>query len=55
MNSKKATQFATTGNTAAEIIYHRADSEMPYIGLTTWKMHHRVKYYRVIAQLLRII
>lgn len=29
--------FATTGNTAAEIIYHRADSEVPYMGLTTWK------------------
>ena len=29
--------FATTGHTAAEIIYNRADSEMPYMGLTTWK------------------
>lgn len=27
--------FATTGQTAAEIIYNRADSEMPYMGLTT--------------------
>jgi hypothetical protein len=29
--------FATTGQTAAEIIYNRADSEQPYMGLTTWK------------------
>lgn len=29
--------FATTGNTAAEIIYNRVDSEIPYMGLTTWK------------------
>ena len=29
--------FATTGNTAAEIIYNRADSELPHMGLTTWK------------------
>ena len=35
--------FATTGNTAAEIIYHRDDSEMTYMGLATWKKHHKVK------------
>lgn len=29
--------FATTGKTAAEIIYQRADSEKPFMGLTTWK------------------
>ena len=29
--------FATTGKTAAEIVYSRADSEKPYMGLTTWK------------------
>jgi hypothetical protein len=29
--------FATTGQTAAEIIYGRADSEQPTMGLTTWK------------------
>ncbi len=29
--------FATTGNTAAEIVYRRADSEKPFMGLTTWK------------------
>lgn len=29
--------FATTGSTAAEIIYNRADSELPHMGLTTWK------------------
>ncbi len=29
--------FATTGKTAAEIIYERVDSNKPFIGLTTWK------------------
>jgi hypothetical protein len=29
--------FATTGNTAAEIVYQRADSDKPFMGLTTWK------------------
>ncbi len=29
--------FAVTGNTAAEIIHNRADSEKPFMGLTTWK------------------
>ena len=29
--------FATTGNTASEIIYNRVDSEILYMGLTTWK------------------
>lgn len=29
--------FAITGQTAAEIIYDRADSEKPFMGLTTWK------------------
>ncbi len=29
--------FAVTGETAAEIIYNRADSENPFMGLTTWK------------------
>ena len=29
--------YATTGKTAAEIIYNRVDSEIPYMGLTTWK------------------
>ncbi|MDN3506772.1 MAG: virulence RhuM family protein [Simkaniaceae bacterium] len=29
--------FATTGKTAAEIIYQRANSEKPFMGLTTWK------------------
>ena len=46
-NSKKTLEFfkivqnkmhyAITGETAAEIIYTRADSEKPYMGLTTWK------------------
>jgi hypothetical protein len=29
--------FASTGKTAAEIIYERADSNKPFMGLTTWK------------------
>ena len=29
--------FAVTGKTAAELIYERADSEKPGMGLTTWK------------------
>jgi hypothetical protein len=29
--------FATTGKTAAEIIYERVDSDKPFMGLTTWK------------------
>jgi len=29
--------FAVTGRTAAELIYERADSEKPAMGLTTWK------------------
>lgn len=29
--------YAVTGNTAAEIIYNRVDSEKDYMGLTNWK------------------
>ena len=29
--------YAVTGQTAAEIIYNRADAELPTMGLTTWK------------------
>ena len=29
--------FAITGSTAAEIIYHKANSKKEYMGLTTWK------------------
>ena len=29
--------FAITGNTAAEIIYHKADADKTQMGLTTWK------------------
>ena len=29
--------YAVTGQTAAEIVYERADSKKPYMGLTTWK------------------
>ena len=38
--------FATTSHTVAEIIYNRADSQMPYMGLTTWKnAAGSVRYY----------
>jgi len=29
--------WAVTGQTAAEIIHHRADAAKPNMGLTTWK------------------
>lgn len=29
--------FAVTGHTAAEIVYNRADSKKPFMGMTTWK------------------
>ena len=29
--------YAITGNTAAEIIYHKADADKNQMGLTTWK------------------
>ena len=29
--------FAIVGNTAAEIVYEKADSNKPYMGLTSWK------------------
>jgi hypothetical protein len=29
--------FAITGNTAAEIIYNKADKDKPFMGLSTWK------------------
>lgn len=29
--------YAVTHQTAAEIVYHRCDSEKPYMGLTSWK------------------
>ena len=29
--------FSSTGHTAAEIVYGRADAEKPFMGLTTWK------------------
>ena len=35
--------FATTGKTAAEIVHERADSEKPFMGLTTWKNAPRGK------------
>ena len=33
--------FAVHGNTAAEVIYNRANAEQKHMGLTTWKYQHR--------------
>lgn len=38
--------FAITGETAAEIIYNRADSNKPYMGLTTWNGSPKDKIMR---------
>ena len=52
-NVQNKLHFAVTGNTAAEIIYNRADSEQPNMGLTSWegspegKIH---KYDVVVAK-----
>jgi hypothetical protein len=35
--------FASAGKTAAEIVFERADSTMPHMGLTTWKNSPRGK------------
>ena len=35
--------FASTGQTAAEIVHGRADAEKPFMGLTTWKNAPRGK------------
>ena len=35
--------FANAGKTAAEIVFERADSTMPHMGLTTWKNSPRGK------------
>ena len=36
-NVQNKLHFAITGNTAAEIIYYRVDSEQPNMGLTSWE------------------
>ena len=38
--------FAITGETAAEIIYNRANSDKPYMGLTNWKGSPKDKIMR---------
>jgi hypothetical protein len=43
--------FATTGKTAAEIVHERADSEKPYMGLTTWKNPPRARCSRAMLRL----
>ncbi|MCE5264754.1 MAG: virulence RhuM family protein [Deltaproteobacteria bacterium] len=36
VKSQRATQFRIHGQTAAEVIYHRADAAKPHMGMTTW-------------------
>ena len=38
--------FAVSGNTAAEIIYERADSQKDFMGLTSWKNSPNGKIYK---------
>ena len=38
--------YAVHGNTAAEVIYHRADSEKEHMGLTTWEEAPHGKIYK---------
>ena len=42
--------FATHGQTASELIYHRADAEQPFMGLTTFKGTHPTQADVVIAK-----
>jgi len=37
MTVQNLMHWAVTHQTAAEIVYHRADAEKPHMGLTTWK------------------
>lgn len=47
--------YSVTGNTAAEIIYNRADSKKEHMGLTNWEAHLMVKLSKVMLLLLKII
>lgn len=38
--------FAVSGNTAAEIVYNRADSQKEHMGLTSWKNSPNGKIYK---------
>jgi len=42
--------FAAHGNTAAELIYGRADGDKPFSGLTVWRGEHPVESDAVIAK-----
>ena len=42
--------YATHGQTASELIYHRADAEQPFMGLTTFKGTHPTQADVVIAK-----
>ena len=45
-NVQNKLHFAITGNTAAEIIYNRADSEQPNMGLTSWEGSPKGKIHK---------
>ncbi|WP_386694835.1 virulence RhuM family protein [Lonepinella sp. MS14435] len=60
--------WAIHGQTAAEVVYHRADAQKPHMGLNTWKdaPHGKIQKYDVsvaknylseeeMAQLLRLV
>lgn len=38
--------YAVTGKTAAELIFERANAELPTMGLTTWKEAPEGKIYK---------
>ncbi len=45
-NVQNKLHFAITGSTAAEIIYERADSEKPHMGLTSWEGSPTTKIHK---------
>jgi len=42
--------YAAHGHTAAEVVFERADAELPFMGLTTFEGHRPVKSEAVIAK-----
>jgi hypothetical protein len=45
--------FATSGKTAAEIVYQRANSNKPFMGLTTWKNSPKGKILKSDAMIAK--
>jgi hypothetical protein len=42
--------YAVHGHTAAELIYERADTEKPHMGLTTWIAAPEGKYDKYLLE-----